>query len=76
MNLKIHPAILEATRLVRDGSVLEATRAIQRALGGRVAPSADDPPAAVDPQTAEVSTIEGSFREIEQEARCRPAGFS
>lgn len=34
MNHDIHPDLLEATRLTRTGNLMEATAAIQRALGG------------------------------------------
>jgi len=73
MNLKIHPAILEATRLVRNGSVLEATKAIQRALSAPAA--ADDVVSADHPQTADVATIEGAFRVIDPEARSGTGSF-
>ena len=39
MNLKIPAAIFDATRLVREGHLTAATRAIQRALRGEPAPS-------------------------------------
>lgn len=38
MNHGIHPDLLEATRLTRTGNLMEATAAIQRALGGMAVP--------------------------------------
>jgi poly(hydroxyalkanoate) depolymerase family esterase len=75
MNPKIHPAILEATQLVRKGSLREATMAIQRALRGRSTSVADDHPSIDDPSTADVSTVDGSFRVIHEEARSRTGQF-
>jgi poly(hydroxyalkanoate) depolymerase family esterase len=70
MNLKIPDAIRHATRLVRAGSLLEATNAIQRALRGSAAPAVTDPPH-VDAAT----TIEGTFRVVDAEARSTPGRF-
>jgi poly(hydroxyalkanoate) depolymerase family esterase len=63
MNLRIPPAILHATRLVRSGSLREATELIQRTLRG-----ADRPPEA-DPAGGDTSTIEGTFEVIEPRNR-------
>jgi poly(hydroxyalkanoate) depolymerase family esterase len=66
MNLKLPTAILHATRLVRGGSLLDATQAIQRALHGGNAPPAADTGA---------STIEGSFRVVDVEPRSAQGQF-
>ena len=57
MNLRIPPGLVHATRLVRDGRLLEATGAIQRALRGEGAamPEAED---------ADVVAIEGYARVV------------
>jgi poly(hydroxyalkanoate) depolymerase family esterase len=76
MNLKIPPAILQATRFVRSGRVLDATNVIQRALrGGASAPTVKHDPIVDHPKTADVSTIEGSFRIIDREARSPTGQF-
>ena len=44
MNDQMHPGIAEATRLTQQGRLDEATAAIQRALGGAFAPTAQEGP--------------------------------
>jgi poly(hydroxyalkanoate) depolymerase family esterase len=63
INLKLPSAILNATRLVRGGSLLEATHLIQRTLRG------DNTAREVQPQAADAATIEGTFRVVDVTAR-------
>ncbi len=44
MNGQIHPGIAEARRLTQQGRLVEATAAIQRALGGTFDPAAQERP--------------------------------
>ena len=64
MHEKMRVGLLDATRLVRSGSLLEATAAIQHALAGFAAPDsrATPQPAGASPAGA---PIEGSFRVVE-----------
>jgi poly(hydroxyalkanoate) depolymerase family esterase len=67
MNLKIPAALMDATRLVRQGQLTEATHAIQRALRGYAEASSD---AAPDPQPElreHDAVIDGDFRVIDIE---------
>ncbi|HEV7801621.1 MAG TPA: PHB depolymerase family esterase [Burkholderiales bacterium] len=62
--MKIPAGLLGATRLVRGGKLMEATAAIQRALGiGAAAPGAD----------RETDAIEGQCRVVDDEAPATPA---
>jgi poly(hydroxyalkanoate) depolymerase family esterase len=61
MKLQIAAALMEATRLVRGGKLMEATAAIQRALGGHARPAGV---ARVNPAAA---VIEGTARVVHAE---------
>ena len=65
MNLKILPGLVNATRLVRGGKLMEATAAIQSALRGDVVASA------AQREQADTDPIEGFCRVID-EPRRRP----
>src|SRR5215212_12105226 len=69
MNLKIPDAIVRATRLVRGGSLLEATKTIQRALRG------GDVPVVADPPPADAATIDGTFHVVDAEPRSTAGRF-
>ncbi|MGZ9066135.1 MAG: extracellular catalytic domain type 1 short-chain-length polyhydroxyalkanoate depolymerase [Burkholderiales bacterium] len=56
--MKIPAGVLEATRLVRGGKLMEATAVIQRALGGQ-------PSTAMEASDSNTAVIEGSWRVIE-----------
>jgi poly(hydroxyalkanoate) depolymerase family esterase len=60
MNLKIPAGLAHATRLVRSGNLMEATYAIQRALGGPLA-SQYGPAPARDPSPEQGRVLTGTF---------------
>ena len=67
-NKALHAGMREALRLVRTGSLLEATTVIQRTLWGLAShPATDSAPA-----TRERAPIEGDFRVVETRARPSP----
>ena len=65
MNLKILPSLVNATRLVRGGKLMEATAVIQSALRGDLAHRAPEP------ENGEADPIEGFCRVLD-EPRERP----
>ncbi len=62
LNLKIPAGLLGATRLVRGGKLMEATAAIQRALGIGASPGSPN-------ADSETDAIEGSSRRVVGDAR-------
>lgn len=60
MTLKIPPALIDATRLVRGGRLAEATAAIQRALRGEARPDAGD--------RSDAQAIDGVCRVVAEDA--------
>ena len=68
MNLKIPAGLLDATRLVRDGKLMAATAAIQRALRNGV------PSPAAEPSGPDNLAIEGSYRVVDVDAPARARG--
>jgi hypothetical protein len=69
MNLKIPAAIRHATRLVRGGSLLEATRLIQRTLRG------GDAPPEGEARRSDAATIEGTFHVVDGKSRAEESQF-
>jgi poly(hydroxyalkanoate) depolymerase family esterase len=69
MNLRIPTAILQATRLVRGGSLREATDLIQRTLRG-----AERPPEAYAARV-DAPIIEGTFEVVDSEIRSKKGQF-
>ncbi|MGZ8209991.1 MAG: extracellular catalytic domain type 1 short-chain-length polyhydroxyalkanoate depolymerase [Burkholderiales bacterium] len=69
MNLKIPPAIRHATRLVRGGSLVEATRLIQRTLRG------GDAPPEGEARRSDAATVEGTFHVVDGKSRAAESRF-
>ena len=61
MTLRMPSAILHATRLVRSGSLREATELIQRTLRNA------DPPPASEAANVDPTVIDGTFHRIDSE---------
>ena len=74
MNLKIPTAIADATRLVRQGHLMDATHAIQRALAGNAATAS--PRGASDLRALPPDVLEGDFRVVDREPAAPEQGRS